>query len=132
MTHCARQPAPVLLPGINDKPECAATTEVFDVTLRGPKLAQLAEFNKAISVYNPDSILSTIMDTKDQGLSTGVAREFRSLYGNFGAAPNPEGNLVSTLEGEMNVAFLTYNNEEEASKLFVPFDQIAVDFPAIS
>ena len=132
MTRCARQPAPVLLPGINDQPECAVTTEVFDVTLRGPKLAQLAEFNKYISVYNPDSILSTIKDTKDQGLSTGVAREFRSLYGTFRAAPDPEGNLASTLEGEMNVAFLTYNNEEEASKLFVPSDQIAVDFPAIS
>ena len=34
MSHCARVPAPVLLPGINDQPECAATTEVFDVTLR--------------------------------------------------------------------------------------------------
>ena len=69
---------------------------------------QVDEYAKYISVWNPDSITSTIRSLKGKGVSTGVSQEFNALYGTFRAAPSLTGNLETTLEGDMGVDFFGY------------------------
>ena len=71
-------------------------------------LPQVDEYAKYISVWNPDSITSTIRSLKGKGVSTGVSQEFNALYGTFRAAPSLTGNLETTLEGDMGVDFFGY------------------------
>ena len=62
-SRCQRAPFPAPLPGVNDLPSCQpstevqiielelesrAATQVFDMTLRGPKLDRLAEYGVAL------------------------------------------------------------------------------------
>ena len=69
---------------------------------------QVDEYAKYISVWNPDSITSTIRSLKGKGVSTGVSQEFNALYGTFRSAPSLEGNLEDTLDGDMGVDFFGY------------------------
>ena len=39
--------------GVNDRPECEATKEVLDITIRGPKLELKEEYAKYSSVLSP-------------------------------------------------------------------------------
>ena len=52
------------LPGVNDGPECRPDSRLLGQFWKGPKRAKLAEYGKAISVWNPDSITATIRSTK--------------------------------------------------------------------
>merc|ERR1712106_1041870 len=86
-TKCTKSPFPSPLPGINDKPECAPDTRILGQFRKGPKLSQLAEYGKAISIFNPESITSVIKSTKNRGISTGINQEYNALYGIFKAPP---------------------------------------------
>jgi len=130
-SRCFRQSFPVPLPGINNGSECQPSEEILDTSFLAPKLSQLAEFGKAISEFNPDSITSRIRELKDQGVSTGVTREFRALYGLFRTTPSlTNENLAATEEGEMSAIFFKYQDEEGAKQIFAPFDQFVSKFPA--
>jgi len=92
---------------------------VFDLTLRGPKLDRLAAYGQGLSLLNPDSLMSTIRDSKSKGISTGVIRETQAYFGVFGNnRASPVSNLNKTLEGQVNPAFLTYQSREGANNLF--------------
>ena len=118
MSRCMGEAWPFPIAGVNDHSYCNSSQEIIDVTVRGPKVDSLAAFGAAMSLANPDSLMNAIVATKDVGISTGVLRETQALYGTFNAAPNPEGNLAETLEGQVNVAILSYQSEEGAAALF--------------
>jgi len=118
-SKCTRAPFPAPLPGVNDGPQCQASTEVFDVTMRGPKVDRLAQYGAGLSLLNPPSLLNTIRNTKSIGISTGAVKETQAYFGVFGnVRANGVGNLSSTLEGQVNTALLTYQSREGASGVF--------------
>ena len=87
---------------MNDGPECQASTKVFDITMRGPKLDRLAQYGAGLSLLNPPSLLNTIRNTKSIGISTGAVKETQAYFGVFGnVRANGVGNLSSTLEGQV-------------------------------
>ena len=89
------------------------------MTFRGPKQARLAQYGAALSLQNPDSLMSAIRNSKSIGVSTGVIKETQSYFGAFSnVRANPTGNLNTTLEGQMNPALLTYQSREGAANLF--------------
>ena len=87
--------------------------------MRGPKLARLAEYGAGLSLLNPPSLINTIRNTKSIEISTGAVKETQAYFGVFGnVRANGEGNLSSTLEGQVNTALFTYQSREGASRLF--------------
>lgn len=96
---------------------------------KGPKLSKLAEYGKAISIFNPDSITSTIRSTNRRGISTGISQEFNALYGTFKSAPSLEVNLADTLDGDVGVDFFTYQSLPAAKRLFAGPEDLAVNIP---
>ena len=88
--------------GVNDGPECQASTKVFDITMRGPKVDLVAQYGAGLSLLNPPSLLNTIRNTKSIGISTGAVKETQAYFGVFGnVRANGVGNLSSTLEGQV-------------------------------
>ena len=116
-TKCQREPFPASIPGVNDLPSCQATTEVFDLTLRGPKLDKLAEYGAAL-----ENLGNVIRGSESQGISTGLLTESQAYFGVFqdqrAGDLLPAGNLNTTLQGQVNPAFLTYQSRDGASRLF--------------
>ena len=118
-SRCTRGAFPPPIPGVTDRPECQPNTEVFDVTLRGPKLDRLAEYGQGLSLLNPDSLMSAIRDSKSVGISTGVIKETQAYGGVLGNnRASPVSNLNQTLQGQVNPAYLTYQSREGANRLF--------------
>lgn len=118
-SRCTRGTFPPPIPGVTDRPECQPSTEVFDVTLRGPKLDRLAQYGQGLSLLNPDSLMSSIRDSKSLGISTGVIKETQAYAGVLGNnRASPVSNLNQTLQGQVNPAFLTYQSREGANRLF--------------
>ena len=116
-TKCSREPFPATIPGVTDLPSCQASTEVFDLTLRGPKLDKLAEYGAAL-----ETLGEVIRGSESEGISTGLLTESQAYFGVFqdkrASDFLPAGNLNTTLEGQINPAFLTYQSREGASRLF--------------
>ena len=129
VTKCSKAPFPQLLPGVNDLPECQPDTRLLGQFWKGPKKSQLAEYAKAISVWNPASITSTIRSTKVKGVSTGVSQEYNALYGTFRGTPSLTGNLETTLEGEMGVDLFGYQSLADVRRLVVGPDKLGEEFP---
>jgi len=118
-SKCNRAPFPFPLAGVNDGPECQPSTEVVDLTLRGPKLARLADYGARLSLQNPGSLADIIVKSKVDGISTGTLKETEAYFGQFlNTRPTATGNLATTLEGQVNPALLTYQSREGASRLF--------------
>ena len=84
---------------------------------RGPKLNKLAEYEVARG-----NIGKVIRATKSEGISTGLLTESQAYFGVFQDERAgdflPGGNLNTTLEGQVNPAFLTYQDRDGASRLF--------------
>ena len=117
--RCTRGLFPPAIPGVTDLPECQPNTEVFDITIRGPKLDRIAEYGKALSLLNPASLANTIIKTKSSGISTGVLKESQAYSGVFGnKRAGPFSNLDQTLQGQVNPAYIAYQNREGANKIF--------------
>ena len=116
-TKCNREPFPATIPGVTDLPSCQASTEVFDLTLRGPKLDKLAEYGAAL-----ENLGEVIRGSETEGISTGLLTESQAYFGVFqdqrAGDLLPGGNLNTTLEGQVNPAFLTYQDRDGASRLF--------------
>ena len=132
VSRCLGEAWPFPITGVNDLPHCISSQEVVDVTIRGPKMDSLAAYGAIMSLASPDSLMNTIVATKDMGISTGVLRETQAVYGTFNAPPNPEGNLADTLEGQTNVAILTYQSEEGAAALFPTLGDISSVFAVMA
>ena len=102
---------------MTDLPSCQASTEVFDLTLRGPKLDKLAEYGTAL-----ENLGLVIRGSETEGISTGLLTESQAYFGVFqdqrAGDLLPAGNLNTTLQGQVNPAFLTYQSREGASRLF--------------
>ena len=116
-TKCNREPFPAPIPGVTDLPSCQPSTEVFDLTLRGPKLDKLAEYGAAL-----ENLGLVIRGSETEGISTGLLTESQAYFGVFqdqrAGDLLPAGNLNTTLQGQLNPAFLTYQSREGASRLF--------------
>ena len=116
-TKCNREPFPAPIPGVTDRPSCQPSTEVFDLTLRGPKLDKLAEYGAAL-----ENLGLVIRGSQTEGISTGLLTESQAYFGVFqdqrAGDLLPAGNLNTTLQGQVNPAFLTYQSREGASRLF--------------
>jgi len=130
-TKCTKSAFPTPLPGVNDRPDCSPTELLLGQFWKGPKESQLAEYGKTISVFNPEAITSVIRSTKRRGISTGVSQEFNALYGTFKAPANPEGNLETTLEGDIGVDFFEYQSLSAAKRLFVGPDKLNTTVPEL-
>ena len=127
-TKCTREPFPASIPGVTDLPSCQPNTEVFDLTIRGPKLGKLKDFGAAIK-----NLGDTIRGSKKDGISTGLLTETQTYFGIFGDTRAgdvlPAGNLNTTLDGQVNNALLTYQSRDGASRLF---KETLTDFSFVS
>jgi len=117
-TKCNREPFPASIPGVTDLPSCQPSTEVFDITLRGPKLDKLTEYGQALQ-----NLGVAIRGSSSDGISTGLLTESQAYFGVFqdkraGDVIPQGGNLNTTLQGQINPAFLTYQSRDGASRLF--------------
>ena len=117
-SKCTREPFPAPIPGVNDLASCQPSTEVFDITLRGPKLDKLSEYGQAL-----ENLGEAIRGSKSDGISTGLLTESQAYFGVFqdvraGDVLAQGGNLNTTLQGQINPAFLTYQSRDGASRLF--------------
>ena len=85
--------------------------------LRGPKLSKLTEYGEALK-----NLAAGIKASKSEGISTGLLIESQAYFGVFGDQRAgdllPAGNLNTTLEGQVNPAFLTYQSRDGAARLF--------------
>ena len=101
---------------------------MFDITIRGPDKTKLAEYGQALQ-----AVAEGVRATKSQGISTGVYTEAQAYFGIFGDIPPsdgfPDGNLNTTLDGQVNPAFLTYQNRDAAARVFSALGDIT---PVIS
>ena len=102
---------------MNDLASCQPSTEVFDITLRGPKLDKLTEYGQALK-----NLGEAIRGSRSDGISTGLLTESEA-NGVFqdkraGDVIPQGGNLNTTLQGQINPAFLTYQSRNGASRLF--------------
>ena len=117
-SKCNREPFPAPIPGVNDLASCQPSTEVFDITLRGPKLDKLTEYGQAL-----ENLGEAIRGSRSDGISTGLLTETQAYFGVFqdlraGDVIAQGGNLNTTLQGQINPAFLTYQSRDGASRLF--------------
>ena len=96
-SRCQRAPFPAPLPGVNDLPSCQPSTEVFDLTIRGPKLSVLSEYGATLELVG-----EAIRGTRGEGISTGLLTESQAYFGVFNdVRANTVGNLNTTLEGQV-------------------------------
>ena len=116
-SKCNREPFPAAIPGVTDLPSCQPSKEIFDITLRGPKLGRLSEYGAALQ-----NLGVAIKGSKSDGISTGLLTETQAYFGVFqnkrAGDELPAGNLNTTLQGQVNPAFLTYQSRDGASRLF--------------
>ena len=107
--------------GVNDRPECEATTEVLDITIRGPKLELKEEYAKYSSVLSPQSI-TTLINSSYPTISSGKMKDFTGIKGSFDAPWPGAGNMGETLEGVVDAALLAYQDLQAAKTVFTTFD----------
>ena len=101
-SRCQRAPFPAPLPGVNDLPSCQPSTEVFDLTIRGPKLSVLSEYGATLQ-----AIGDTVRASESERISTGFFTESQAYFGVFGGErANTVGNLNTTLEGQVSYGWL--------------------------
>ena len=113
-----------LFKGINDQPECQPNKKVIAVTLRGPKLSKRSEYAEVTSIYSPKSFANRFRTTYPE-ISTGRTKEFRSIDGRFNISrAAPDSNLPQILEGDMNVEFIEYVDENAASRAFYANEEV--------
>ena len=62
ISKCSKSDFPFPIPGVNDLPECQARQDIFDITVRGPKLDMVKEYSKYTSIYSLDSVTSALLN----------------------------------------------------------------------
>lgn len=134
MSKCVREPWPFPMAGVNDRQECRATTEVLDITIRGPKLELKEEYAKYSSVLSPQSI-TTLINNSYPAISSGKLKDFTGLKGSFETSWPGPGNMRETLEGVVDAALLAYQDVEAAKTVFTTFDFEGIEtklFPTVA
>ena len=85
---------------MTDLPSCQPSKEIFDITIRGPKLDRLSEYGEILQ-----SVYDAIRASKSDGISTGLLIETQAYFGVFQdkrvGEELPAGNLNTTLEGQV-------------------------------
>ena len=103
--------------GINDLPECQPSTEIIDITVRGPKISKRKDYAKYTSIYSPDSFITGLRNTYPD-ISTGEDEEFRVFEGRFNTSRAAPDNLAQTAEGDLNVYMGGYKDDQAVTRLF--------------
>ena len=102
---------------MTDLPSCQPSKEIFDITIRGPKLDRLSEYGEILQ-----SVYDAIRASKSDGISTGLLIETQAYFGVFQdkrvGEELPAGNLNTTLEGQVNPIFVTYQDRAGAARIF--------------
>ena len=85
---------------MTDLPSCQPSKEIFDITIRGPKLDRLSEYGEILQ-----SVYDAIRASKSDGISTGLLIETQAYFGVFQdkrvGEELPAGNLNTSLEGQV-------------------------------